>query len=134
MVDSAEPGSINLEVFRGATFTHCFTYETEDGNAIPINDRKARMMIREEIDDPDPAILIVVSDGSPPVWQRLVVGPDAGENLLSNQLKVILGATITEQLVFDHLVYDIELELLTDAEDVLRFAEGDIVSRNQVTR
>jgi len=128
------PGEIDYTFIQGAKFESLLTYEDANGIAIDISDRKGRLQIRLEKDTVDPALHQILSDGSPPANNILIIGPDVGEGLLTGQVLIRIGATVMDTFSFDSAVYDLELERTADADDVIRLTEGKIEMNFQVTR
>lgn len=126
----------DLCIQRGATFKKIFdVYDCSVEPQVPIDlsDRDWRAQVRETVES---ATILAewLSNGVPPnpqIFVEDIPSQPAGNN---GRLRILVGAVETEGYDFLGGVYDIEGELQADAEDVWRFAQGEVEVSPDVTR
>ena len=122
---------------RGATFKKIFDVfdvTVEPEVPIDLSDRDWRAQVRKSVNAPDPPLAEWLETGAPPnpqIFIEDIPGHPAGNN---GRVRIEVGATVTETYQFVAGVYDLEGELKTDADDVIRLSQGDVEVDPDVTR
>lgn len=109
----------DLYIEQGAEFTKRFIWKDSTGTPVNLTGYTARMQIRPTVGSDTVLMENTTENG------RIALGGSAGT------IDVTLGATITAELAKGG-VYD--LELVQTADDVVRFAEGQVTLSKEVTR
>lgn len=117
-----------LTVEQGATFTHVFTWLDAAGQPVSLAGRRARMQVRAPESQGGGLLLDLTSDQndaqySPSAHLRLAPAGD---------VEIYLGATRTAQLQSGG-VYDLKIESVSDADEVVRLVQGKVKLDKQVT-
>lgn len=125
---------IDLQIKQGATFRRSLVWKTRDdaGTAtpVPLAGYEARMQIRAR-KGADTALLTLTSDAESEDYSphaHLVLEPDDA----TGRIDIYIGATVTGQLTRSG-VYDLELHLLGDPDEVVPFIGGAVLLDKQVT-
>ena len=122
---------------RGATFKKIFDVfdvTVEPEVPIDLSDRDWRAQVRKSVNTPDPPLAEWLETGAPPnpqIFIEDIPGQPVGNN---GRIRIEVGATVTETYQFVAGVYDLEGELKTDADDVIRLSQGDVEVDPDVTR
>ena len=122
---------------RGATFKKIFDVfdvTVEPEVPIDLSARDWRAQVRRSVNAPDPPLAEWLETGAPPnpqIFIEDIPGQPVGNN---GRIRIEVGATVTETYQFVAGVYDLEGELKTDADDVIRLSQGDVEVDPDVTR
>ena len=127
----------NLCIPRGATFKKIFdVFDVTVDPEVPIDlsDRSWRSQVRKSVNAPDPPLAEWLETGpspQPQIFVEDIPGLTPGNN---GRIRIEVGATETETYLFTAGVYDLEGELKTDPDDVIRLSQGDVEVDPDVTR
>lgn len=117
-----QPAHIDLEIYKGSTFTKVFTWQTgTPAAAVNLTGCTARMQIRKTVND------IVVLDTLTTENSKLQI-----HEPLNGKFKIVIPATVSTAYTFTSAVYD--LEIIFNDSTVIRVIEGCIVASPEVTR
>ena len=112
--------TLPLKIEKGAKFTKRLTWQDANGTPIDLTGYSARMHIRQSIEASAFELELTTSNG------RITLGDTAGT------VDLYLTAQETDTLTIKTGVYD--LELYTDADNVVRLVEGSVSISEGVTR
>ncbi len=112
------PGSYDIKIYQGATFSQTFTWKDETDTPINLTGYSARMQIRASVDSS--STLVSLTSGS-----GITLGGAAGT------IAVLISATDTASLS-QNGVYD--LELVSGSGVVTRLLQGNVIVSKEVTR
>lgn len=115
------PGKHNLFVYRGATFSKQIVWKDENGALINLTGWKARLHMRETVDESTPFLTLTTENGG------LALGGAAGT------INLLASATATAAIQVTEGVYDLEM-VAPDTVTVTRLLEGLVFVSPEVTR
>lgn len=117
-----QPGHIDLEVYKGSTFTKVIQWKTgEPAVAVNLTGCTARMQIRKSVND------TVILDTLTTENSRLQI-----HDAINGKFKIMIPANISSAYTFASAVYDLEI-IFTDLS-VVRVIEGCLTAVPEVTR
>jgi len=122
---------LDLNLDKGATFYLDLFWKYPDPNdpknflPIDLGPFEARMMVREEYDDPDPFISLTSLDSS---------GSRIDVDVPNNTIRIIILPSTSEVLFEERGVYDLEMYRRDDLEYVVRLVQGKIRIKPEATR
>ena len=117
---------INLKIEQGATFDYPLAWQDETGTPINLTGYTARMQIRSDIRS-DVVLLSLTTENG-----MIELTP------LEGKIRILIPASITEDITWNSGVYDLELVLpgtpSPDNDYVYRFLQGNVSVLLEVTR
>lgn len=115
----------NGALYQGSAFEAIVTVRGADGKPVNLSSYKVRSQARKTPSDSTPAWTFDTS---------LVDVTEDGTTYTKGAIRLFLGATASSTLTPAIYGYDVELELLTDAEIVVKPCAGKIRVKAEVTR
>lgn len=116
----SDVAKVNLQVNKGATFRHKFTWQNARSKPINLTGYLARMHIRAEVNSADVIIALTTENGG------ITLGGVLGT------ISLYISNTATSSLTAVKGVYD--LELVAPNNDVIRLIAGAVAMSPEVTR
>ena len=118
-----QPASVDLMIYKGATFSKQFQWKTGDvPTPVILTGCTARMQVRKTVNDTTILDTLTTENG------KLVINDD-----LTGKFQINLTATQTEQYKFINAAYDLEIVFPT-GEPVYRVLSGCFSVDPEVTR
>lgn len=121
------PVSINLTIYRGATFLQSFRL-VEGTAPFDLTCWTGRMQIREDIESSTPIVDLTTDNGG----IIITVEKDSMNNITSSSYTIYIKDTKTDEFNVTSGVYDIEL--INANGDVGRIQQGNVTIVPNVTR
>ncbi len=120
-------GKLNLTIEVGAKYSKQLTWNDSAGNPIDTSLYTAEMHIRDTANAA--AILLALRSTAPSATEGSITLSGVGGGILLE-----VGADVTDDITWTAGVYDLELTLIADANDVIRLLEGKVKTTPNVTR
>jgi hypothetical protein len=126
-------GKYNFTCEQGATFDRTITYRDGEGAIIPLDGYRARMHVREYTGgDLIVALYSDISQGSSNGYAILNGSSELTEDGANGNIRLLISAANTANLISGSLKYDLEIESPTGV--VVRLIEGKFNVVPEITR
>ncbi len=123
----------NLDVDQGSYWSQSLLWKDAEGEVVDLTGYTARMAVRRELPDADPAVITLTTENSR-ITLGLVEDTPGGTPLYNILLEISAADTTTLPTSNEKAVWRYDLEMIPGGGQVHRLIQGKFIVHPEVTR